>query len=319
MTVLNLRGVRASMRLNRILLTGMCIVLAAFTIMAVRFLWHTQRWNGLFSAQPFYDPHTFHASQVWAATSFAALTYIGFDGVTTLAEDARNPKRDILLATVLVCLFTGVIGSAEAYLGQRIWPQWQTFPNLETAFIEVCRRAGGTLLSISMALVLIVAAFGSGLTGILAAARLLFGMGNDGVLPRKVFGRLDADTASPQVNILLLGSVAFVGAVAFGLMGNAYQYSGELINFGAFLAFMGVNFSAFWQFSIHTPPGHKRNILKDALLPLLGFFFCASIWWNLSRPAKIFGGSWFAIGLIYIVVTTRGFRLRPKRIDFTEA
>ena len=80
---------------------------------------------------------------MWTATSFAALTYIGFDGVTTRAEDVVNPKRNVMLATGLVCLFTGVAGGLQVYLGQRVWPDYSTFPQLETAFRDVTRRVGG--------------------------------------------------------------------------------------------------------------------------------------------------------------------------------
>lgn len=95
-----------------------------------------------------------------------------------------------------------------------------------------------------------MAAFGSGLTGTLGAARLLFGMGRDGVLPRKFFGYLKPGSGTPTYNILLIGGLAFVGAVLLYHIGNAYEHAGELLNFGAFLAFMGVNFACFWQFSV---------------------------------------------------------------------
>src|SRR6201999_2418438 len=102
-------------------------------------------------------------------TSYAALTYIGFDGITTLSEDVKNPRRNVLLATVLVCLLTGVLSGVEVYLGQRVWPDWHAFPNLETAFMDVCSRVGGKFLFNSMGAILIVAAFGRGLTGTLGA------------------------------------------------------------------------------------------------------------------------------------------------------
>src|SRR5207249_8223470 len=145
------------------------------------------------------------------ATSFAALTYIGFDGVTTLAEDVENPKRNVLLAVVLTCLFAGVVSCFETYLGARVWPDWRSFPNLETAFMDICSRVGGVLLFNAMAVILIVAAFGSGLTGTLGAARLLFGMGRDGVLPRKTFGYLKPGTNTPTFNIVLRSEERRVG------------------------------------------------------------------------------------------------------------
>lgn len=319
MTLLNLRGVRSSARSSKILLACMCVVIVAFLYLGIHYLFHTQGWGGLFSTKPFYNPKTFNSRRIWMATSFAALTYIGFDGVTTLSEDVENPKRNVLFATVLVCLFTGVVGGLEVYLGQRIWPNWHTFINLETAFMDICHRVGGLPLYEVMGAILILAGFGSGLTGTLGVARLLFGMGRDEVLPKRVFGYLNPKTNTPTYNILIIGCVAFAGAIALGFVGNAYEHAGELINFGAFLAFMGVNFSTFWQFSIVLRTGRKRRILGDAILPLLGFLFCALIWWNLSILAKIVGGAWFLIGVIYIAAATRGFRAAPKMIDFTEA
>ena len=318
-TLLNLRGIRASARANRILLFLMFVVVGFFILLAVRYLFSSQGWPGLFSLEPFYDPKTFNSHRIWMATSFAALTYIGFDGVTTLAEDVENPKRNVLLATVLVCLFTGIFGGLEVYLGQRVWPNWRMFPNLETAFMDVCRRVGGPLLFNAMGAVLILAAFGSALTGGLGAARLLFGMGRDNVLPRKIFGYLSPGSSTPTYNIVIIGLLSWGGAILLNSIGNAYEHAGELLNFGAFLAFMGVNLATFWQFSIIARPGYQRRWLRDAVLPLIGFAFCALIWWNLNGLAKTVGGLWFALGLIYVGIKTRGFRTAPVTIDFSES
>lgn len=319
MTVLNLAGVRASTNANKVLLAVMSLVVVFFLVLAVRFLYAGQGWAGLLSIQPIYDPKTFDSHRILTATSFAALTYIGFDGVTTLAEDVENPKRNVLLAVVLTCIFAGVCSGVEAYLGARVWPDWRSFPNLETAFMDICTRVGGLVLSWSMALILIVAAFGSGLTGTLGAARLLFGMGRDGVLPKKFFGQLKPGTSTPTNNILLIGGLSFVGAVLLNYIGSAYEHAGELLNFGAFIAFMGVNFACFWQFSIRRQQGGAVNFLRNALLPLLGFIFCGVIWVNLNIIAKTVGGIWFVIGLLYFGYKTNWFRSAPVMIDFSES
>jgi putrescine importer len=320
MTVLNLAGVKSSARANKVLLAVMSVVVALFVWLAVRYLYYGQGWAGLLSTEPFYNPRTFHSHRILTATSFAALTYIGFDGVTTLAEDVENPKRNVLLAVVLTCIFAGVCSGFEAYLGARVWPDWHSFPNLETAFMDICRRVGGIFLFNAMFVILGVAAFGSGLTGTLGAARLLFGMGRDGVLPRKFFGYLKPGSGTPTYNILLIGGLAFSGAVLLYHIGNAYEHAGELLNFGAFFAFMGVNFACFWQFSvIAKKAGGERRVLRDAILPLIGFAFCGVIWLNLNIIAKTVGGIWFAVGLLYVGYKTNWFRSAPVMIDFSDS
>lgn len=314
MTVLNLRGIRTTARVNIVLLVIMCTVIGLFAVLALRYLFRLEGWPGIFSARPFYDPRTFDLRTIWTSTSFAALTYIGFDGVTTLAEDVENPKRNVMLATVLVCLFTGVVGGAEVYLGQRVWPDYTSFANPETAFMDVTSRVGGPILFQALGIVLLLASLGAGLTGQVSAARLLFCMGRDDVLPHKLFAYLDTKRNTPTRNIWMIAIVAYIGALFI-----TYEHAGELLNFGAFLAFMGVNLAVFFQFAIARPAGHKRQWFVDVAMPLIGFIFCLWIWLGLRWPAKIVGGIWSIAGLIYCAVKTRGFRERPIMIDFTEA
>lgn len=110
MTMLNLLGIRATATTNVALLACMFVVIGAFIVLAIQHLFRFQGWHGLLSTHPFYDSRSFDLRSVATATSFAALTYIGFDGVTTFAEDVENPRRNVLLAVVLVCLFTALFG-----------------------------------------------------------------------------------------------------------------------------------------------------------------------------------------------------------------
>ncbi len=312
MTFLNLRGIRSTARANISLLVIMCIVIGLFVILATHYLFHAHGWLGLVSLHPFYAKQTFDFDAIATATSFAALTYIGFDGVTTLAEDVENPRRNVLLATVLVCFFTTLFSCFQVYLAQLVWPPYNTFPNIETAFMDVTRRVGGPSLFQAMGFTVILASFGGGLAGQVAAARLLFGMGRDGVLPRKLFAHLDPKRSNPSYNICLVGVLAVVGSLLL-----SFEHAAELLNFGAFLAFMGVNLASLrhYYFLQRT---EKRSWIRDALAPSLGFLFCLAIWLNLPRPAKIVGGLWLLGGVTYDAIRTRGFRTPPAMIDFTE-
>jgi putrescine importer len=145
-------------------------------------------------------------------------------------------------------------------------------------------------------------------------SRLLFGMGRDNVLPRRVFAYLDPKRNSPTYNISIVGIFAFLGALCL-----SYERSAELINFGAFLAFMGVNAAVVRQFYFLHKDGRRRSFLADALVPVLGFLFCLVIWLSLPNPAKILGGLWFAVGIAYDGIVTRGFRTPPAMIDLAES
>jgi putrescine importer len=312
-TYLNLRGVRSTARSNIVLLVVMSVVIVAFLILAVHYLVHLYGVKALFSLHPFYDPGKTDFSSIATATSLAALTYIGFDGVTTLSEEVHDPKRNILRATVLVCFLTGVFSGIQVYLAQLVWPDFSTFPNIETAFMDVSRRVGGLALFDGMAFILVVASIGSGLAGQAGAARLLFGMGRDNALPRKIFGHIDPKHRVPTYNIWLIGVIAFLGAMFLN-----WERAAEVLNFGAFLAFMGVNLAAIRHFYFRSGRQDQRQIAKDLLLPALGFLFCLWIWWSLPRPAKIVGGAWLVGGFIYNGIMTRGFRKIPVMMDFSE-
>jgi len=310
---MNLIGIRFTARANEALLAVECVVVVAFVIAAVHFLYHLHGAGGLLSMRPFYDPSTFNFGALRTATSLAALTYIGFDGVTTLAEEVENPKRTVPAATVLVCLICGILSTLEVYLGHLAWPTYGTFPTLETAFMDVCLRVGGLLLFQAMAIILIVACIGSALTGVAAAARLLYGMGRDDVLPRRFFARISAKRQVPVFNVLVVGVLTLAGALAI-----SYERSAELLNFGAFLAFMGVNLSCIRQFYFRPEAQRKRNPVTDLIVPGLGFLFCLGIWWSLPSPAKWAGSVWFAVGVAFAAIRTKGFRVAPPKMDFAD-
>jgi amino acid transporter len=162
----------------------------------------------------------------------------------------------------------------------------------------------------AMAITLFVACVGTTLTGQVGAARLLYGMGRDGVLPQGTFGRLSAKTNAPAFNIILIGVITLAGAFTL-----SYEHAAEVLNFGAFLAFMGVNAAVVKTFYVER---RKRNILTDIVAPVAGFLFCAAIWWSLPVLAKWIGAAWVLLGLVYLAVLTRGFRRAPARLDFAE-
>lgn len=298
-TTMNLRGVKTSARINEVMAGAMGIVVVIFFVAVARYLWKLHEFGPEFFTQPFYNPATFAPTKVFHGTSIAVLTYIGFDGISTLSEEVENPRRNVLLATVLVCVITGVLSSLEVYAAQLVWgPSLFPADKVESAFPIVALRAGGQMLFVLLNLTILVANIGSGMAAQLAAARLLYGMGRGNALPNKIFGVIDAKSRIPRNNVLIIGAIALTGAFLL-----SFERGAELLNFGAFIAFMGVNAAAFVRYYVR----EKRGI-SNLLVPVPGFIICAFIWWYLSTPAKIVGGIWLAIGVIYGAIRTRGFR-----------
>ncbi len=286
-TLLNLRGVKTSAHFNRWMVAGMSAVVLIFFWYATRYI-AAQHLASAAYLRPFYDPSTFSWGALSRGTAIAALTYIGFDGVSTLSEEVENPRRNILLATVLTCVITGILAAAEVYAGQLVWPDFRHYPDVDTAFVHVAGRAGGPFLFALMNLTLLVATVGSGAAAQLGAARLLFGMGRDDVIPKRFFGALSAKGV-PRNNVLFSGALALCASLLL-----SYELSVELLNFGAFIAFMGVNAAALVQGGTGS-----RWKWSNAAPPVLGFVVCFYIWLNLSPTAKIVGGLWLLVGLGY--------------------
>jgi putrescine importer len=306
-TLLNLRGIGYTKNANNILMAVMSLIIAIFFVLGVRYLLKQAGISGLWTLEPIYNPQTFRWDTVFTATSLAALTYIGFDGVTTLAEETVDPKRTVPLATVMVCIITGILSGAESYLAQRVWPNYDSFPNLDTAFLDVTRRIGGVTLFEAMAAVLVISCFGTAFTGQASAARLMYSMGREGVLPRAL-GRLNPKTTIPAINTLLIGVSAFAGSLFL-----SYERAAELLNFGAFLAFIGVNLAA----ALHSFKDPERK-WPHAIVPILGLICCIIIWVSLPTPSLITGSVWLMVGILYLAIQTRGFRRTPRLVPSDE-
>jgi amino acid transporter len=307
---MNLRGIEASARTNAVVAAGLGVVIVLFFGAAIRYLW-LQPPDGLAGwTRPFYDPKTFSYSVVSGGAALAVLTYIGFDGISTLSEEVHNPRRNILLATVLVCLITGVLASIQVYAAQLVWPE-TTFPDTDTAFCFVAGRAGGQWLFHAVNLALLIATIGSGSGAHLGAGRLLYGMGRDNAIPSRFFAAVNPRTHVPSNNIVLVGVVTLIGAFTL-----TYPLGAELLNFGALIAFMGVNASSFVRYFLRG----ERKTVWNFLPPLLGFVVCLYLWVSLGDKAKIAGMVWLTTGLLYGAWRTSWFRkpLQFARIESDE-
>lgn len=305
-TSVNLVGIKSSARISGALAATTGAVVLVFIVCAGWYVWHHDHGSAGFFTRPFYDPKTFHAGAVLGGTSIAVLTYIGFDGISTLSEEVEDPRRSILFATVGTCLVVGILSAIEVYAAQLVWPTALPFRDIDTAFVEVAARAAGPWLFVAMNLALLIAGIGSGVGSHLGAARLMYGMGRSNALPPGFFGAVDPKRRIPRNNVILVGLIALGGAFLL-----SYGLGAEILNFGALLAYMGVNAAALARYYARSPAKRWRDLWP----PAAGILTCLLLWLNLSLPAKIVGVGWMAVGVIIGAVRTRGFRQGALRFE----
>ena len=295
-TGINLAGIEMTSRATMIFNVVLTVSVVWFVGAAVWALTHGVGRATLFSIEPFYSPLSFSLKAVMSATPVAVLSFLGFDGISTLAEDAKEPEKNVARATVLVCVIAGVLFILQTYLGQLIWPDYSKFSPIETAFSDIGRLIGGPALAYLIALLVVAQAWASGITSQASASRLLFGMARDGKLPRSVFGYLHPDRRTPTYSILLMGGIAMVGGLLLNL-----DKAAELVNFGACAGFMIVNLSVIGHYYVRL----RRNLLTSLVSPAIGFLICLWIWFSVSTLAMKVGALWTLAGIAYLLFQTR--------------
>jgi amino acid transporter len=298
-TLLNVQGIRSSARINIVMAMGMGVIVVLVVASAVHYILGHPHSDPAFFTRPFYDPQTFSYGRLFGGTSLAVLTYIGFDGISTLSEEAENPRRNIMRAILLTCVVIGLLSAVEVYVAQLIWPASEPFPNVDTAFVSVARRIWNPLF-IVMGLALVIGNLAGGVTAHLGGARLLYGMGRTNALPQRFFGVIDPKHHVPRNSVVFIGAVVLVGSSFL-----TYGVACEMLNFGALIAYMGVNAAAVVRYFVRAP---TKKVSK-AIPPVLGFFICAVLWWNLEPTAKVLGSIWIAMGITFGIWRTRGFRV----------
>lgn len=311
-TVVNLYGIQVTARASRFMTLIMAISAVLFVVLAAYTVANRSGASGLYEPVAFYNPATFSLSSLVAAAAVATLSFLGFDAVSTLAEDTRDPEKDIGSATVWVCLIQTVFCVLISYLAAVVWPASRPFPDVETAILDVSSAVGGQAMFTFTSAVLLVAAVASSVTSQAGASRLLYGMGRDGILPRRLFGYLDPKRATPTRSIYFMGGLTVAGSLILN-----FQTVVELVSFGAFTSFILVNLSVIRHYYLRLGERTGVGLLRNLIFPAGGVVVCALVWLNLGERAKTVGFTWLFLGILYLAALTRGFRVPVKQLEYS--
>lgn len=268
--------------------------------------------NGLLDGTAFYNPDVFELRLVLYPAAILCVSFLGFDAVSTLSEEAKNPVKDIPKAIVLVCLGAGLVFTLIAYIAQIMWPVgYQNLQDPDSGIFELLAKI--TLIPHMDVAFLVVDNIGSiacALSGQAAVVRIMYNMGRDNILPKKVFGYM-SKKGVPFYNLIIVG---IVGLVALFFTDNILG-GVELVSFGAITGFILVNISVPFYFIKKKGERGGKAMLDYGVLPLIATAICVYLWFNMAQTAKIIGIIWLAVGIIILAIKTKGFRTLPPEMD----
>ncbi len=308
-TVLNIAGIRIAVSANTLFVLFQLLVAIIFVIFTVHSIVSTDN-SSSFTVNPFFSGDM-NINLLFSGASILALAFLGFDAVTTLAEETIAPEKNIPKGIFLIALIGGVFFIVVTYFMQALYPDVSVLKNIDGASPEIAKHIGGILFQSIFTSGALISVLASGLAAQTSASRLLFSMGRDGVLPRKWFGSLNAKYHTPVFNIV------FIGILSLSALFLDLVTATSLINFGAFTAFSFVNLSVIVYY-VKNKQKQKLNFFSYILSPLIGLAFLIYLWISLDALAIKFGLGWFAAGLIYLLWLTKGFRVKPPEYDFVE-
>ncbi|WCN37599.1 APC family permease [Aneurinibacillus uraniidurans] len=312
-TIVNMIGMSSTARFNNFLVVYQILTIVIFIGLAIWKLSEGMGYGSTFSLGPIYKPDM-QISALIAGATVLCFSFLGFDAVTTYAEETADPVKTIPRAIFLTALIGGLIFTASSYFAQAVFPSVSNFKHPDATSPEIALYVGGQLFQLFFLAGALAGTIASGLASHASVSRLLYVMGRDGVLPKKLFGYVHPVLRTPVFNVLLVGLVTMT-AMFFDLMTAT-----SFISFGALIAFTFVNLSVIAHYSV----GQKlcrtaKGFFSYMLAPLLGAATIAVLWWNLERNSFMLGLGWAVVGFAYLVYSTKFFTRTPGEIHFEEA
>lgn len=308
-TVLNIIGIVSVARANFLIIAIQAIFIVMFVVLSCVTLFGS---GSVDPAAPFSgDGTTSGLAPVFAGAAILCLSFLGFDAVSTLSEEAKDPKRTVPQAIMIATLVAGLIFIGLSYLSQVVFPS-NEFADVDSGALDVMAAVGGDFAKTFFTAAYVAGALGSAITSQASVARILFAMGRDGILPRRVFGRLSARYATPVYAILVVSAVSLL-AVVIDLATLA-----SLISFGALVAFSVVNLSVIKHYFVDLRQRSGSQILNSLVLPFIGFALTVWLWTSLSSETLVVGLCWLAVGFIWLLGVTRGFSRPTPTLDLKE-
>ena len=310
-TFVNARGVQLAAKTNFILLGIELLSLLVFIGYGIKFVFVDHLGTGGFSMTPLFQAKHVNGGFVATATSIAVLSFLGFDGISTLSEETKNPKKTVGRATVAALIILGLIFMLETYMAALIHPHYKGL-DPDMGFFNIAREAGGSFLYYMLIIVNIVAC---GIANALAAqsaiSRILYSMSRDKLLPGSGFlGKIHPKYKTPFNATVFVGVISILVAKFLGL-----ETIIKFVNFGALTSFMLLNITVFTYFYIKKKERGFGAFVKYVLCPLIGFGIIAYVWSGFDKITFYVGFGWLFIGIIVGAIKSKGYKVVPEALS----
>ena len=300
-TVLNVIGIISVARTNFLIIALQAVFIVVFIAMSIGAISQTGSVDPLGPFTGTGDPGGL--TPVLAGAAVLCLSFLGFDSVSTLAEETRDPKKAVPKAIMLTTVSAGILFIVLSYVGHLVLPT-HAFTDVDSAALDVMATAGGQFLAAFFTAAYVAGCIGSAIAAQASVSRILYAMGRDKVLPGAFFGRINQRFGTPVLAILSVSVVSLLAlAIDLGLLA-------EMISFGALIAFSVVNLSVVKHYYLRGNLRKGADLFNHLIVPLIGFALVIWLWTSLSPRTLVVGLIWLAVGFVYLLAITRGFR-RP--------
>jgi amino acid transporter len=292
----NLVGIEFSARVNRYMLILELLVLALFVVIGLVALYGGMG-AGKLTITPIYNAKVFSFATVAGATSTAVLSFLGFDGISTLSEENRAGRDAVGRATVLSLVLVGALFMLQTWIATDL-SVGMDFSSPATVFYDITLRAGGAWLRlITIATVVIATAVANAMAAQAAVARILFAMARDGKLP-SILAKVHPRYKTPYVSTLAVALISLLAGLWFETRIDTLVL---IVNFGALSGFVLLHLSVINHYLIRDRSG---DWLRHFIFPVVGLSIIVFVLYEMDRAAKLLGLAWIVIGILYYLLLT---------------
>lgn len=293
--VVNIVGIKFSAGISKIFVVVQILFIAVFSIFLLKGLAGSA---AAIAVQPILPQGEWGISAILTGASIVCFSFLGFDTVTTLADETINAQKTIPRAIMLIVLIAAVMYIGVSVLTKLVFPSL-AFTNGDAAGFELMRLVGGAGLQSLFISVLIMAVFTQGVIAVTSASRLLHVMGTDSTLPRRFFGKLHLKYKTPINSIVVVCVISMLALVL------SLETAIKFVSLGALTAFVFVNGSVVAQMYVKEKRRSFKQTIIYLIVPLIGACFVGWLLTLLDRTALLMGACWLIIGVLYHLYRTK--------------